>query len=84
MNLAQYIKANAGEATRLASVLRVSKGRISQIAGGAPTSLARAVEIEKATGGAVRCEDLMPNIDWAYLRTPARKRTPTPKEAAHG
>lgn len=25
-------------------------------------------EIEKATNGAVRCEDLRPDMDWAYLR----------------
>lgn len=24
--------------------------------------------IEKATNGAVRCEDLRPDVDWAYLR----------------
>lgn len=24
--------------------------------------------IEKATGGAVRCEELRPDVDWAYLR----------------
>lgn len=25
--------------------------------------------IEKATQGAVRCEDLRPDVDWAYLRS---------------
>jgi DNA-binding transcriptional regulator YdaS (Cro superfamily) len=25
--------------------------------------------IEKATGGQVRCEDLRPDMDWAYLRS---------------
>lgn len=24
--------------------------------------------IERATGGQVRCEDLRPDVDWAYLR----------------
>lgn len=24
--------------------------------------------IERATNGAVRCEDLRPDVDWAYLR----------------
>lgn len=24
--------------------------------------------IERATGGTVRCEDLRPDVDWAYLR----------------
>lgn len=31
--------------------------------------------IERATGGIVRCEDLRPDVDWAYLRN-------TPPEAA--
>ena len=30
-------------------------------------------EIEKATKGAVRCEDLRPDVDWAYLRGTKRK-----------
>lgn len=25
--------------------------------------------IERATSGAVRCEDLRPDVDWAYLRS---------------
>jgi len=28
----------------------------------------RCPAIEQATGGAVRCEDLRPDVDWAYLR----------------
>lgn len=28
----------------------------------------RCPEIEKATNGAVRCEELRPDVDWAYLR----------------
>lgn len=31
----------------------------------------RCPEIEKATNGAVTCEDLRPDVDWAYLRRPA-------------
>lgn len=27
--------------------------------------------IERATNGAVRCEDLRPDVDWAYLRNTA-------------
>lgn len=30
----------------------------------------RCPAIEKATNGAVRCEDLRPDVDWAYLRSP--------------
>lgn len=28
--------------------------------------------IERATGGVVRCEDLRPDVDWAYLRATNR------------
>ena len=31
-------------------------------------SAERCIQIEKATAGAVRCEQLRPDIDWAYLR----------------
>lgn len=34
-----------------------------------PVAAERCPEIEKATGGVIRCEDLRPDIDWAYLRT---------------
>ena len=34
--------------------------------------------IEKATAGAVRCEDLRPDVDWAYLRNSTQQT----KEAA--
>lgn len=28
----------------------------------------RCIAIEKATHGAVRCEEMRPDVDWAYLR----------------
>lgn len=77
MNLAQYIHANHGAATRLSQLLGVSKGRISQISRERRMSADRAIAIEKATDGAVRCEDLMPNVDWAYLRGTAPTNPPT-------
>lgn len=27
-----------------------------------------AINVERESGGAVRCEDLRPDVDWAYLR----------------
>lgn len=30
--------------------------------------VARCIEIDRATGGAVRCEEMRPDVDWAYLR----------------
>ncbi len=35
------------------------------------------IKIEKATSGAVRCEDLRPDVDWAYLRGKAKSTTST-------
>lgn len=46
------------------------------------------IGIERESFGAVRCEDLRPDVDWAYLRgtvaVDAEKtaKTETPKEAA--
>jgi DNA-binding transcriptional regulator YdaS (Cro superfamily) len=37
-----------------------------------------AINIERESGGAVRCEELRPDVDWAYLRRSRAKR----KEAA--
>ncbi len=40
-----------------------------QLAGDRAFTVADCVAVEKYTHGAVRCEDLLPDIDWAYLRT---------------
>jgi DNA-binding transcriptional regulator YdaS (Cro superfamily) len=32
------------------------------------------ISIEKATGGAVRCEDLRPDVDWEFLRGTAKRK----------
>lgn len=37
--------------------------------------------IERLTDGAVRCEDLRPDVDWAYLRQSA---APTPEPTPAG
>lgn len=33
-----------------------------------PVPMERCIDIEKATAGAVKCEELRHDIDWAYLR----------------
>lgn len=37
--------------------------------GGKRCGEALCINIERETGGAVRCEELRPDIDWNYLRT---------------
>ena len=41
-----------------------------------PVPAERCPDIERATGGAVRCEDLRPDVDWGVVRqsAPAAER----------
>lgn len=71
MDLKTYIELAGERGTNLvlASAIGVSPVIISQWKTGArPVPAERCPAIEKATSGAVRCEDLRPDVDWAYLR----------------
>ena len=58
-----------GGVTKAAIALGVSQSAVSLWRErGIPAE--RCPAIERATNGAVRCEDLRPDIDWAVLRTP--------------
>jgi DNA-binding transcriptional regulator YdaS (Cro superfamily) len=66
--LIQACKTVGGQAA-LARILAVKPPTVNQwIKGDRPVPADRCVDIEKATAGAVRCEDLRPDVDWAYLR----------------
>lgn len=52
----------------LAEMLGVTPGRVGQWVMGDRVLADYCPKIERATGGAVRCETLRPDIDWAYLR----------------
>ncbi|WP_410055240.1 transcriptional regulator [Providencia rettgeri] len=69
MTLKTYTSNKRGKATELAKKIGVPVTLISQWANGVRQIPAeRCPEIEKATAGVVRCEDLRPDIDWSYLR----------------
>lgn len=71
MDLKAYLD-RRGVARQLAVTLAVSPVIISQwktCARQIPAE--RCIEIERVTAGAVRCEDLRPDIDWGYLRASA-------------
>lgn len=55
-----------GSQKKLADSLGVTPGAVSQWRSGVPVE--RCIDIERITHGAVRCEELRPDIDWAYLR----------------
>lgn len=47
----------------------VSVGQLHNIAYGLrPCATDLAIEIEKASEGKVKCEEMCPEVDWAYLR----------------
>lgn len=60
-----------GGQAMMARAIKVSPPTVSQWCNGVrPIPAERCPEIERVTGGAVRCEELRPDVDWAVLRTP--------------
>lgn len=58
---------HAGGASKLAALLGVTVQRlINWVERGVPAE--RCPEIERATAGEVRCEDLRPDVAWSVLR----------------
>lgn len=68
MKLNQYIP-DVESGAALAKKIGVPDSLISQWRNETrPVPADRCPAIERATKGAVRCEDLRPDVDWAYLR----------------
>jgi DNA-binding transcriptional regulator YdaS (Cro superfamily) len=68
MNLHDYISGGVLQ-SKLAAEIGVPRVLIHQWATGKRRVPAeRCPAIERVTAGAVRCEDLRPDVDWAYLR----------------
>lgn len=61
-------------------------GQLRNVAYGRQCGEALAINIERESLGAVRCEDLRPDVDWAYLRgtvaVDAENKTESTSEAA--
>jgi DNA-binding transcriptional regulator YdaS (Cro superfamily) len=82
MRLIDYTKQNGGQ-TALARLLGVSTVVVHHWAHGIrPIPAERCPAIERVTNGAVRCEDLRPDVDWAYLRATDCDKHCQHKEAA--
>lgn len=61
-----------GSQMRLSLLIGVSRSAISQwVTGSARVPIRHCPAIERATDGAVRCEELRPDVAWQVLRTPA-------------
>jgi DNA-binding transcriptional regulator YdaS (Cro superfamily) len=76
-----------GSAAMLASAIGKSQQFVSQmVTGNRPVPAELCPVIERATGGAVRCEDLRPDVAWDVLRAqtapmPVKGPVPEPSEA---
>ncbi|WNV05818.1 helix-turn-helix domain-containing protein [Candidatus Methylospira mobilis] len=58
-----------GGQAALARSLEVSPATVNQwVLGRRQIPAERCPQIERASNGEVRCEDLRPDVDWAYLR----------------
>jgi DNA-binding transcriptional regulator YdaS (Cro superfamily) len=77
MNLNEYLESRGkGAAAAFAAQIGTSPVLISQWRTGQRSVPAdRCPVIERETGGAVRCEELRPDVDWAYLRNNDRAET---------
>lgn len=76
MNLKSYTDQERGRAIALGRSLGISPSLISQWANEIRQIPAeRCPEIEKATNGAVTCEELRPDVDWKYLRGTSRDQS---------
>ena len=88
MLLTEYLS-RPGEVVKLAREIAVAPAVVSQWKNGTRNVPAdRCPAVERATDGAVRCEEMRPDVDWAYLRgtvavdTAEPAKTEVPKEAA--
>ncbi|POA50754.1 MULTISPECIES: transcriptional regulator [Pseudomonas] len=70
MSLHTYMKSlDKLQVEDLACRCKTTMGQLKQIAyGNRRASGGLAVNLERETKGAVTCEELRPDIDWAYLR----------------
>lgn len=70
MNLHEFLKPLESEGLALlAAACDTSPGQLKQVAyGNRRPSASLAINIERETKGQVICEELRPDIDWAYVR----------------
>lgn len=70
MSLHAYIKKlDRDELDQFANRCKTTAGQLKQVAyGNRRAGAGLAVNLDRETGGQVTCEELRPDIDWAYLR----------------
>lgn len=72
-----------GGLSALARAIKVTPPTVHQwVSGHRQIPVLRCLDIERATNGAVRCEDLRPDVDWSVLRGTSPQAHPTGAEHA--
>jgi len=82
MTLSDYLKESGLTQMSFARQLGVAQGTVAFWLHNKPPTIERCIQIEKLTAGKVRCEDLRPDVDWAYLRRSAPPAAQAHQEAA--
>jgi DNA-binding transcriptional regulator YdaS (Cro superfamily) len=69
MDIPTYLATSGQTQRALADRLGVTPALIWQwINGRRPIAVEQAIAIERESGGVVTCEEMRPDVDWAYLR----------------
>lgn len=85
MDLKTYVAGERGRAASLASALGISPVMVSQwVSGLKKVPAERCPAIERATGGAVLCEELRPDVEWQVLREQAAPEPPSTADQRSG
>lgn len=63
-----YLSMTADQRDDFARRCGTTLGQVRNVAYGRNCGEALAISIERESQGVVRCEDLRPDVDWAYLR----------------
>jgi DNA-binding transcriptional regulator YdaS (Cro superfamily) len=77
MKLKTYLKAMpVDERKAFAERCRTTIGHLSNVAYGCRScSAPLAMAIERESGAQVTVEEMCPNVDWSYFRSPAKPKT---------
>lgn len=67
MKLVEYLESSRISQKAFGEMCGVSQAMVGQWLN-RKVSAERAIQIERVTGGLVRCEELRPDVDWGYLR----------------
>lgn len=74
MTLLEFVKKKRGRINEIAQKINIKPIAISRWAlGRRQVPADRCPDIEQATGGAVTCEEMRPDINWAILRKSSKK-----------